>query len=70
MADNDELEVLLTTYDMAWKPDDNKFLRRKIQFDVSCCGLFGCVDIDVVFSAVSLTRDIPSRISRVNVTRV
>lgn len=34
MADNDELEVLLTTYDMAWKPDDNKFLRRKIQFDV------------------------------------
>ncbi|GHJ86885.1 hypothetical protein NliqN6_3287 [Naganishia liquefaciens] len=35
MADNDELEVLLTTYDMAWKPDDNKFLRKKIQFD--CC---------------------------------
>ncbi|KAJ9106715.1 hypothetical protein QFC19_003027 [Naganishia cerealis] len=35
MADNDELEVLLTTYDMAWKPDDNKFLRRKIRFD--CC---------------------------------
>ncbi|KAJ9096398.1 hypothetical protein QFC21_005220 [Naganishia friedmannii] len=35
MADNDELEVLLTTYDMAWKPDDNKFLRRKIKFE--CC---------------------------------
>lgn len=35
MAQDDELEVLLTTYDMAWKPDDNKFLRRRIQFDVS-----------------------------------
>ncbi len=35
MAEKGRLEVLITTYDMAWKPDDGKFLRKKISFDVS-----------------------------------
>jgi SWI/SNF-related matrix-associated actin-dependent regulator 1 of chromatin subfamily A len=29
-----ELEVLLTTYDLAWKEDDSKFLRKRIDFEV------------------------------------
>jgi SNF2 family DNA or RNA helicase len=34
MFDDGTLEVLLTTYDLAWKDDDNKFLRKRLQFEV------------------------------------
>lgn len=69
MADNNELEVLLTTYDMAWKPDDNKFLRRKIQFDVSRGRPENRPRLIASSSAASLTKVIRSRISKVNGTR-
>lgn len=34
----EDLNVVLTTYDMAWKKDDNKFLRR-LGADVSVVGI-------------------------------
>lgn len=30
-----ELEVLLTTYDLAYRADDQKFLRKKLEFEAS-----------------------------------
>lgn len=34
-AEDGELDVVLTTYDMAWKHDDQRFLRKKMSFVVS-----------------------------------
>lgn len=35
-----ELEVLLTTYDLAFRADDQRFLRKKLEFEVSCVHLW------------------------------
>lgn len=32
---NGELEVLITTYDLAFRQDDQKFLKKKLEFEAS-----------------------------------
>lgn len=68
-AEDGELDVVLTTYDMAWKHDDQRFLRKKMSFVVSRGKQQGGRSADTLLSPASLTRATCSRTSSVSATR-